>query len=119
MSTKIWNVTIQNPNETPWLNWIESGIKTYEGRLRKGVWTQMKIGDTIIFECNKKVETVITDLKYFDDFKKAHDTLKNNLVPIENCTTDQVEKLYLQYFSKDDIKKYGVIAIGVKPTKLI
>jgi len=54
-------------------------------------------------------------LKYYDTFSDAFADLKNELVPIDNISANAVEQLYSQYFTTNDIKKFGVIAIGVMP----
>lgn len=116
--TKTFKRQIQNPPETPWLDWIESGVKTYEGRLYKEIWQKVKVGDLIIFYTpDKEVKTIVTDLKFYGDFGEAFENLGTKLVPITNATVDRVKKLYNQFFSDDDIKKYGVVAVGVKMVK--
>lgn len=108
-------VNIQNPTDTPWLDWIDIGLKKYEGRLNREKWAMMRVGDLIEFvdPNNKRVLTCITDLKYYRDFEQAYDDLGSLLVPKETVTSMEVGELYSQYFTETDIKKYGVIAIGV------
>lgn len=117
--TKIYERTIQNYEPTPWLNWIEQGIKTYEGRLNKGDWLNLKIGDTIIWsdKKGKRIKTTVTNLKYYSDFGEAFQDLKEKLIPIPNITVYDAKKLYWKFFNQKDIEKYGVIAIGVEPFK--
>lgn len=111
-------ISIQNPPETPWLDWIEQGIKKYEGRLNKGIFKTMKVGDTVIWfdrRSGKEVTTRITELKYYKDFRSAFRALGDELVPALNATEDTVERMYLKYFSPADIERFGVVAIGVTP----
>uniref|UniRef100_A0A6C0CA47 ASCH domain-containing protein n=1 Tax=viral metagenome TaxID=1070528 RepID=A0A6C0CA47_9ZZZZ len=112
----IWKKHISNPTQTPWLDWIVSGQKTFEGRVYQGDWAAMKIGDTIHFHANNRIVIcTITDLKRYADFACAFDDLRDKLVPVQNITRDEVSALYSQYFAADDVKKYGVVAVGVKP----
>jgi ASC-1-like (ASCH) protein len=107
---------IANPITTPWLDWIISGRKTFEGRVNQGDWTHMKIGDEIYFYSDdNNAICVIADLKKYTDFAQAFDDLQSQLVPIPNITRDEVTNIYSQYFNEDDIKKFGVVAVGVKP----
>lgn len=41
----------------PWLSYIESGTKTYEGRVLKKVWKTVKVGDHLcLFDESKEVK---------------------------------------------------------------
>jgi len=116
--THEYRISIQNPPETPWLDWIQRGTKTYEGRLNRGLFKKISIGDILIFynknDYSREVRTIVTDLKYYDNFGAAFADLGSALVPLADIDEAQVNKFYLQYFSPDDIKQHGVIAIGIK-----
>ena len=110
-----YNISIQNPKEIPWLDLMELREKTYEGRLNRGVYSKMMIGDSIIFkdQNNKILHTHIIDLKYYLNFGEAFLDLGRKLVPVEGVDVDGVKKLYSNYFSEDNIKLHGVVAIGI------
>lgn len=115
MYNNIWYKSIQNPPATPWLDWIESGVKKYEGRVNREDWMKMKIGDLIIFSCGSKIiKTVITNLIYFDNFQSAFRQLGQYLVPIPNISEIQVGDLYSDYFDDNCIKMHGVVAVGLE-----
>ena len=66
----------------PWLDYIMDGSKTYEGRLNKGFWKKLKIGDTFIFDDATSTYPVeVVSLAYFQDFASAYKSLKTQLVP--------------------------------------
>lgn len=116
--TKLFYRQISNPAETPWLDWIESGIKTYEGRLNKEIWSKLRVGDHIVFQTvdeTKEVEIIVTELRYYKDFGEAFNELGSKLVPIKDANVDDVKKLYNQFFTDDDVAKYGVVAVGIRP----
>ena len=50
---KIWYKDIQNSPE-PWLDWIESEIKKYEGRIYRNDWVNISVDNTIVFPCGEK-----------------------------------------------------------------
>jgi ASC-1-like (ASCH) protein len=110
---------IMNPIENPYLDWIISGKKTYEGRLANKIqeW-DLHIGKEMIFfekgNRDKWVHIRITSLPIFSDFGQAYDNLKDLLIPDSNCET--VVKLYSSIFSmsEEEIRKIGVVAIGFK-----
>lgn len=108
-----YHINIQNPPTTPWLDWIESGIKKYEGRLNRGIFMKMKVGDIIIFKDNrgKMVRTKIVNLKLYSNFGEAFQDLGEELVPVKNITSDRVKSLYAKYFREKDIATHGVVAI--------
>lgn len=109
-------------NEQPyqWLDWIESGIKKFEGRLNKGDWKDLKVGDKLsLFDDNQKTVIVeVTELRYFKDFVEAFNNLGKSLVPIDNIQKEKVFEIYNKYFSTSDVQKYGVVAVGIKPIYL-
>jgi len=78
---------IQNNPDAPYLDWIKSGIKKYEGRLKSKIieW-DLSIGSHIKFydQNNPKswVEVIVTSLPTFNDFGEAHDRLGNQLLPV-------------------------------------
>ena len=113
-NVKIWHKNIKNERNTPWLDWIRSGIKTYEGRLYKDDWINMNIGDIIIFTDGiRLVKVKILCFRFFEDFESAFDMLGTRLVPIGNCTREQVGIFYSNYFTKQDINKYGVVCVNL------
>lgn len=119
---------IQNPKNSPYLDWIKSGKKKYEGRLKTKIkeWN-LEIGMKIKFyDQNDKSSFVITEvisLLIFNDFGEAFDNLKGELIPEKS--KEEVISLYNELFHYDDeviepgviskmIKDIGVICIGLK-----
>lgn len=119
MDNKVFVKSIQNPIDTPWLDWIQSGVKTYELRLNKPSWQNIRVNDIIIWKDwqEKNVETMIVDLKYFKSFGEAFKNLGQKMVPIKGIDEKKVINLYEQYYSEVDTKKYGVVAMGLKVLK--
>lgn len=109
-------ISIQNHTETPWLDWIEQGVKKYEGRLNRGIFEKLKINDLVTFfdRSGKEIKIKVIELKYYDDFVEAFKDLGSELIPIKNIDQEGVKQLYNKYFSDHDIKMNGVVAIGVE-----
>ncbi len=106
---------IKNLSE-PWFSLIKIGAKTCEGRLNKGDFLKMEIGDEIVFENNdlgfKRNFTVrVTGKKEYKGFSEylENEKLSNCLPGID--TQKQGEDVYYKYYSKDDEKNYGVVGI--------
>jgi ASC-1-like (ASCH) protein len=53
-------------------------------------------------------------LRHFDDFGLAFDNLGASLVPIEGVPVAEVKRLYRQYYSDEDVLKYGVLCVGLE-----
>jgi len=120
---------IQNPAESPYLDRIKCGKKTYEGRLKTKIseWC-LSVGNRIQFYDKENHDSYvlceITSLETFSDFGEAFDLLGEKIIP--NHSHEQVIKLYNGLFHYDDeiienmnkssqmIIDNGVVAIGVK-----
>ena len=58
----------------PWFSLIKLRIKTVEGRLNKGDFVNMNIGDFIVFTNNelgfeRKIKIEIKTISYYDNFQ--------------------------------------------------
>ena len=117
--SKTWKKSIQNPPLTPWLDWIVSEVKKFEGRIYRDELAEMKVGDVIIFKCeDKKVPVIITSINKYSNFGNAFSIHGMELHPTANTVKD-AEIAYSDIFKeekdKDDILEKGVVAIGLKP----
>lgn len=99
----------------PWFTLIKIGIKKYEGRLRKGDFEKINKGDFIIFNSGKRsFKAKVTEIKYYSVFKKfISDKGLKKCLPGIDSVKEGVE-VYEQFYSKEDIKKYGVVSIRMK-----
>ena len=117
MDTKIY---IENVSE-PWFTLISLGLKTVEGRKNKGKFKDMQIGE-IIEWTNKdfnprSIQTIITKKNAYNTFEEYLNTEK-----IQNClpgitNIEDGLSVYFKYFTKEEEKEFGVIAIGLKLIK--
>ena len=99
----------------PWFTLIKIKIKSVEGRLNKGDFNEMSIGDFITFTNNelgfeRKFTIEIKDIVYYDNFK---DYLEKEI--LENCLPgiDTIEdglNVYYKYYKKTDELKYKIKA---------
>ena len=120
---------IQNQAVAPYLDWIKSGKKEYEGRLQCKIkeW-DLFIGKRIQFYDKENSESYvlceITSLETFNDFGEAFDLLGEKLIPNKN--REEVVNLYngLFHYEGEDVENMkcsskminnnGVVAIGLK-----
>lgn len=106
---------ISNSKDSPWLDWIISGDKKYEGRLNRGFWAQVSIDDSFyLVNDNLIVFVKVIDKLHYANFSNAFDQLGSELVPINNISNEQVRQIYNDIYSSDEIEQYGVVAIKLK-----
>ncbi len=101
--------------QEPWFTHIKEGRKTVEGRLDKGDFSKMKVGETIEWR-NKgdKFRVKIIGINKYETFREYLET-----EGLENClpNVDMVEDgiaVYRKFYSDEKEKQYGVLAIKVK-----
>ena len=100
----------------PWFSLIKQGRKLVEGRLNKGVFANIKKDDSIIWtNRDEKCQTNVTYVKRYTDFKEMleAETIERALPEPTIKTIEDGVDLYHQYFSTEDEKKYGVVAVGL------
>lgn len=101
----------------PWFDLIKQGSKKVEGRLNKGKFKDLRVGDIIHWEFkDNQVKTKITRISHYSSF---YDMLMyeglRNVLPSEGI--DSLEKgvqVYRQYFSLEKEKEFGVLAIKLR-----
>lgn len=104
------NVNVQEP----WFTFIKKGKKTVEGRLNKGRFASLKINDILIFENNgQECKVKIVDINKYNSFKELMEKegLEKVLPGVESI--DKGIKVYRQFYSEEDEKKYGILAISL------
>ena len=95
---------------------IKAGTKTIEMRLNDEKRRQLKVGDILEFENRKDGEickTIITNIYHFSNFEEIFNNFERRSLGFseyEDFTYKDMEKFY----SIEEQKKYGVIAIEVK-----
>ena len=110
-------MTIYKKNvQDPWFSYIRCNLKTVEGRLRRGDFAKMRVGDIIDFVedslgFERKTTKVILGINYYD-------TLSDYLEKegLEKClpgitTKEAAFKEYNKYYTQDEIREYGIVAL--------
>ena len=94
---------------------IADGSKTIELRLNDEKRQQINVEDTVVFNCNSTKDIItaqVSGLHKFSDFKELYKVL-----PIEKCgyTVAELSTAHYtdmeQYYTKEQIKKYGALGI--------
>ena len=99
----------------PWFSLIQLGIKKVEGRLNKGKFADMNIGDFILFTNNdlgfeRKFKIQIKNISYYNNFQiyLKNETLDKCLPGIDSIENGL--KVYYKYYKESDEKKYKIKA---------
>jgi ASC-1-like (ASCH) protein len=110
---------IENVSE-PWFTLILLGLKTVEGRKNKGRFKEMKVGDIVEWTndnfMQRSVLTRITGKAEYPTFREYLDTegLDKCLPGMEKFGIDKGLGVYFKYYTKEDEKKFGVVAIRIE-----
>ncbi len=97
----------------PYRSFVLNGQKTIEERLNRGKWTQLKKGDILKMRPGN-FKFVIKDIRGYKTFAEM---FKNE--GLKNVLPDQIDikdgvKIYHKYYSAENEKKFGVLAIEIK-----
>lgn len=97
--------------QEPYLSFIINGIKTVEGRLNKGKFLDVKIGDTL--RINNAAEFIVAAKNLYPSFKDmiSGEGLKNVVPDVDNI--DEAVSVYYKFYTKEDEQKYGVLGIEI------
>ena len=98
---------------------IKSGTKTIEMRLNDEKRQLIKVGDSIKFinrVTEEEMVTLVKSLHYYDSFDELYkyfDKVSIGYAEDEEANPDDMS----QYYSKEDILKYGVVGIEIEVTE--
>lgn len=97
-------------------NKIKEGTKTVELRLLDEKRKTLRVGDKIIFTNrtnNEKIDVLVTNLFKADSFEPIYE--KYSKVAMGYNEEDEAKSEDMEeYYSKEEIKKYGCIAIEIE-----
>ena len=105
--------------EQPYYDQLFSGKKVYEIRLNDAKRRDIEVGNLITFKSRadetKEFTCEVEQLLYFDTFVELFNSIRK-----EDCgfsgklTADQIEDVFLKFYSAKDLKECGLVAIKVK-----
>ena len=96
---------------------ISLGKKTIEMRLYDEKRSKIKVGDEIEFEnieTHHKIKCAVINLTKYKDFFELFSNFDKTVLGYDENETSNAEDMYA-YYSSEQIKKYGVLAIKIKP----
>lgn len=100
----------------PWYDFISMGMKTVEGRLNKGDFRNIQVGDIITFtsEGQPDVPKMVVGLRHYRSFRDMleHEGLSHVLPGIDSI--DHGVFIYEQYYPPSEQALHGVVAIHLE-----
>ncbi len=100
---------------------IKSGEKVFEGRLHDEKRQQISVGDMITFYKEpERVEffnAMITEKLLFKSFEEMADALNKKDLGFSTSSKQEMIDIYHSFYSQENIKKYGVVVLGVEVCK--
>ena len=94
---------------------VKRGTKNIEVRVNDEKRRRLKIGDQITFFKRpndiEKINAVVEDLIYYDDFKNLVKDYTMEELYLKEYKKEQYLDLLKRFYSDDEIKNYGVVAI--------
>lgn len=101
-----------------YFNKIKDGEKIYEIRLNDEKRKLISIGDTLTFlkEPNhtETLETIVEELIHYNSFEEMTNSLDPYEIGFDNEEKQSIIDIYHSFYSTEEEKKYGVLAIKVK-----
>ena len=101
----------------PWFTFIKEGKKTVEGRLNKGQFAELHVNDIVIWfnkDSTEEIKTRIIEINLYPSFRNMLEKERLENVLPSKTSLDDGEKVYYQYYSPEDEKKFGVLAIKLQ-----
>lgn len=117
-------ISILNPKEAPYIDYIRKGLKHAEGRINAPKYQQLKVGDIIHFHSKNDAITVkVTFLHPYPSFEAMllHEGIEKMLPQLKALEIPQDEKLvkgikiYEAFPKSERVHQMGCVAIGVEP----
>jgi ASC-1-like (ASCH) protein len=103
-------ISLQINIQEPYLSFVLNGEKTIEGRLYKGKFKELKVGDFLLVgQYEKKIP--IVGLTRYPNFKQMLEMEGVAAVIPDKATVEEAEAVYRLFYTKDMEDEYGVIAI--------
>lgn len=99
-------------------NQIKEGSKLIEIRLNDEKRKALEVGNVIIFRnlsTNELLEKEITSLQTYASFKELYNAYDSILLGARGYSLLEYEQSMYEYYSKEQEKEYGVLAIHLRP----
>lgn len=109
-----------NHRAEPYFTFLKNGLKTIEGRVRKGWYADVQVDDEIVVsnvEETDSVEVVVTRVAKYDSIKNMLESepLKQMLPDVE--TVEEGIEVYRRFYTAELEAEFGMVSIEVEVVK--
>ena len=99
--------------QEPYHSFIMNGKKTVEGRLNKGKFASIQIGDVLEME-PEKIQFDVTGKNIYSSFREMIEKEGvENVIP-DKSSIDEAVNVYYKFYTKEQEKEFGIAAIKIK-----
>lgn len=106
-----------NHRAEPYFTFLKNGQKTIEGRVRKGWYCNVKLGDEIEVYNENETDSILTKVIRVTQYPSIRDMLTkesiNKLLP-DVDTIDRGIKVYRKFYKLEQERQFGMVAIEVE-----
>lgn len=98
----------------PWLDYLRSGKKKVEGRVRKKKYQNLQEGDYVLMKDQKQSERfLVLGIRRYQSIRQylLMEGLRNTLPGVKSL--EEGVKIYRQWFQEEQVQKLGFLAIEV------
>lgn len=103
--------TIEINVQEPYYSFILNGQKIVEGRLNKGKFKDIEVGDEIVINQESRFKVLAKNI-YLSFREMIEKEGVENVVPDAKSIEDAINAYY-KFYSKEDEQEFGVVAIGL------
>lgn len=111
-------ITIRN-SPYPIYDGLISGEIKYIGRLKRGLFAEIKVGDVFMIAKDKKdapcVKVEVVDIKDYKKFSEAFKDLGKEFMSAKNAK--EVDEFFDGIYGDDAIDKFGAVLVKLKVSK--
>lgn len=105
--------TIEINVQEPYYSFILNGQKTVEGRLNKGKFKDVEVGDEIVINQESRFKVLAKNI--YPSFREMIEKEGvENVVPDAKSIKDAINAYY-KFYSKEDEHEFGVVGIHLSP----
>jgi ASC-1-like (ASCH) protein len=100
--------------QEPYLSFIKSGQKTIEGRLNKGKFGSLEVGDILVLSSGSNLQFEVIGKREYKTFQEMIISEGiERVIPDKTSIEDAVDVYYRFYTPKQE-QEFGVLAVEIK-----
>jgi len=99
--------------QEPYLSFIKSGQKTIEGRLNKGKFVSLEVGDILTLS-NTSLQFEVIGKREYETFQEMIISEGIKRVIPDKTTIEDAVNVYYKFYTPNQEQEFGVLAVEIK-----